>query len=71
MKAMGQNTQVSEVRGVGSDWRTMPEEFADEREFLQAESSPALPGSRVNFQIPWRTPWLYLSFLLLFWLLLF
>jgi hypothetical protein len=49
----------------------MPEEFADEREFLQAESSPALPGSRVNFQIPWRTPWLYLSFLLLFWLLLF
>ncbi len=34
------------------------------------DSSPALPQSRRELDLPWRTPWPYLSILLLVWLLL-
>jgi IS5 family transposase len=37
---------------------------------LGPEVSPALPGSESKFEISWRSPWLYLSLVLLAWLLL-
>jgi IS5 family transposase len=37
---------------------------------LGPEDSPAPPGSGSKFEISWRSPWLYLSLLLLAWLLL-
>jgi hypothetical protein len=45
--------------------------LSEEDGFMKPDSSSAMPGSQSKFEISWRTPWLYLCFLLLFWLLLF
>jgi len=42
-----------------------------ENDSLRPANSLDLSGSQSNFEISWRTPWLYLIFLLLIWLLLF
>lgn len=42
-----------------------------EHDFLRPANSPALTEVQSKFEISWRTPWLYLVFLLLVWLLLF
>jgi hypothetical protein len=41
-----------------------------EQDFSSEADSPALTSNPSKFEIPWRTPWLYLGFLLIVWLLL-
>ena len=65
--------------GMDLDPATAPQETAgfhshrllDEDDYLRPANSPELQGSRSRSAISWRTPWLYLIFLLLIWLLLF
>ena len=72
-------TMLHSFAGVDLDSVTAPREMAalhsrqlvGEQDFSRTEDSPALSRNRSKFAIPWRTPWLYLVFLLLVWLLLF
>jgi hypothetical protein len=65
--------------GVDVDPMTAPQETATlhsrhlpgEHDFLSPANSRALSGNQSKFEVSWRTPWLYLVFLLLVWLLLF
>jgi hypothetical protein len=58
---------------------TAPQEIAtfrshrvlEEDDYPEPEDSSTMPGSQSKLAISWRTPWLYLIFLLLVWLLLF
>jgi hypothetical protein len=64
--------------GVDSSGASAPHEAAafgsrhllEQHGLLGPEVSPALPGSGPKFEISWRSPWLYLSLVLLAWLLL-
>jgi hypothetical protein len=44
--------------------------LVEEHDLLEPGPPPALPRSLSEFDVSWRTPWLYLTFLLLAWLLL-
>lgn len=65
--------------GMDSDPMTAPQETATlpsrhlvgERDFFSEANSPEMSGYQSRFEISWKTPWLYLVFLLLVWLLLF
>jgi hypothetical protein len=65
--------------GMDLDPATSPQEtdtfhshrVLEEDDYLRPANSPELPGSQSRSAISWRTPWLYLIFLLLIWLLLF
>ncbi len=58
---------------------TVPQESAtfhshpllEEDNYLRPANSQDISGRRSNFEISWRTPWLYMVLLLLIWLLLF
>ena len=58
---------------------TAPQEMAtlhsrhllEEHDFLRPANSTGISGGQSKSEISWRTPWLYLIFLLLVWLLLF
>ncbi len=64
---------------VDLDLATAPQETAilhsrhllEENDFLRPASSPDVSRGQSKSAISWRTPWLYLIFLLLVWLLLF
>jgi hypothetical protein len=72
-------TMLRPFAGVDFDPATAPQETAalnprhllEEHDFSQPDYSTELLGSRSMPAISWRTPWLYLFFLLLIWLLLF
>ena len=42
-----------------------------EQDYSRPEISHEMPGNQSNFEISWKTPWLYFVLLLLIWLLLF
>lgn len=71
--------RIHSFAGMDFDPMTAPQETASfhsgellgDRDLLGLAGSPALAGSQSKLAISWRTPWLYLVFLLLAWLLLF
>lgn len=65
--------------GVDLDFAAVPQpgstldsgHFLEDQDFYHSDPSPDIAGGQSHFEISWRTPWLYLAFLLLVWLLLF
>jgi hypothetical protein len=71
--------RIHSFTGVGLEAITAPQETSSfhlgdllgEQDLLRLGKSPDLSANQSKFDVSWRTPWLYLVFLLLVWLLLF